>query len=779
MRWLTALLVFCALPAVGQEPASPDAGAGADGKVDAGSVATPQSQPETARAEPSQVDAGPAAASVPAGTVPAGTAAAATPSDESAEEAMFELEEVWTSKVVTASGGVEEDAISAPANVYSVTRQDIALHGWRSLGEVLGHVPGLYVADDLVLPSISVRGVSGGLRAGSRIVKVMIDGNEVTYRPDLSALVGPEFIPMELVERVEIAKGPLSALYGANAFLATVNVITKKPKTTTGTVLLRHLRSNAANFWGRPGNGAQVSAGWGSEKGHVLAGVSVEQVDRSGISIAQTFPEQRPDSPIFRSFFGDKSTGDLATPVSAFLTASLTPSTATTVSLQAGLQSLDSMGEFRPSSVLTHATRIAYRNVWGQLKWQQSVGDRFNFSVQTGLAQGAPTREHRLQLTDNLNYSYRQKDGYLAIDVGAQASYRVLDKFTLALGADFTNEFHDVLFYTQTFNVAEGARLPGESIDIIGPTESRTERLANFGVRLEASGAPFNALPNLNLSAGARLDVPNLFTAQPSFRLAAAYRWTPSFSTKLIGGRAFQAPSAVMLFGHSGFGNTNNLIGNRTTQLSEAPVQPQVVHSVEAVAAGKIGELLYVDGALFFQRVDNLIFFKKTGNNFIATNRGGMSVTGAEVNAKLAFDYVSPYASVATQLTLPEAGASAQDPVMASEGFPSILALVGANVRVPKAYVQGNVHAKIVGARGATQSNVEFNNGKAYVLAPYVHLDFSVATLGLQPFGGTFEPQLSLYLKNALDMRPSEPYFGGFDVPTLGRTLMLDVRFSL
>src|SRR6185312_10744457 len=72
------------------------------------------------------------------------------------------------------------------------------------------------------------RGVSGGLRAGTRLVKIMINGTPVNFRPDLRAFIGPEYIPILAVERIEVVKGPLSALYGANAFLATVNVITRE-----------------------------------------------------------------------------------------------------------------------------------------------------------------------------------------------------------------------------------------------------------------------------------------------------------------------------------------------------------------------------------------------------------------------------------------------------------------------------------------------------------------------------------------------------------------------
>ena len=79
-------------------------------------------------------------------------------------------------------------------------------------------MPGLYVVDDGSLASVGVRGVTGGLRGGTRLVKIMVNGTPVSFRPDLRAFIGPEYIPIEVVDRIEIVKGPLSALYGANAF---------------------------------------------------------------------------------------------------------------------------------------------------------------------------------------------------------------------------------------------------------------------------------------------------------------------------------------------------------------------------------------------------------------------------------------------------------------------------------------------------------------------------------------------------------------------------------
>ena len=103
---------------------------------------------------------------------------------------LFKLESLLNAIVVTAGGGEEEERAVAPASVYTISREEIQLHGWRSLTEALANVPGLYLIDDLVTPAVGVRGVTGGLQSGSRLVKVMIDGTAISYRPDLSAFLG-------------------------------------------------------------------------------------------------------------------------------------------------------------------------------------------------------------------------------------------------------------------------------------------------------------------------------------------------------------------------------------------------------------------------------------------------------------------------------------------------------------------------------------------------------------------------------------------------------------
>jgi iron complex outermembrane receptor protein len=57
---------------------------------------------------------------------------------------------------------------------------------------------------------------------------LLIDGQPQTFNPNASSFFGPALMPMSGIDRIEVVRGPGSALYGADAFLATVNAITTK-----------------------------------------------------------------------------------------------------------------------------------------------------------------------------------------------------------------------------------------------------------------------------------------------------------------------------------------------------------------------------------------------------------------------------------------------------------------------------------------------------------------------------------------------------------------------
>lgn len=122
----------------------------------------------------------------------------------------------------------------APAMATVITAQDIASIGATDLDEVLETVPGLHVARETqgFAPVYVIRGINLGFNPQ---VLMLINGVPVTTVFTGNRGAGWAGMPVENIARVEVIRGPGSALYGADAFSGVINVITKTADDIQGT----------------------------------------------------------------------------------------------------------------------------------------------------------------------------------------------------------------------------------------------------------------------------------------------------------------------------------------------------------------------------------------------------------------------------------------------------------------------------------------------------------------------------------------------------------------
>jgi iron complex outermembrane receptor protein len=173
----------------------------------------------------------PVATPVADGTAPAVTDGAGTPAVAVAEPVALPeqgdlLSDAYERVVVTASR-YGQSPLDSPSTVTILTEQDIHLSGASSIPDLLRRVVGVDVMElSAGKPEVSIRGFNQEL---SNKVLVLVDGRSV-YLDFLGTVLWSSLgISMDEIERIEVIRGPGSAIYGANAVTGVVNIITKVP----------------------------------------------------------------------------------------------------------------------------------------------------------------------------------------------------------------------------------------------------------------------------------------------------------------------------------------------------------------------------------------------------------------------------------------------------------------------------------------------------------------------------------------------------------------------
>jgi len=142
-------------------------------------------------------------------------------------------EALHTVQVYSASMYLQSDR-EAPSSVTVITADQLRQFGYRTLADALRSVRGFDVTYDRNYTFVGVRGFSRPGGYNDQIL-LLINGHRLNDNVYDQADLGTEFpLDVDLIERIEIVRGPSSSLYGTSAFVAVINVITKSAQTGAG-----------------------------------------------------------------------------------------------------------------------------------------------------------------------------------------------------------------------------------------------------------------------------------------------------------------------------------------------------------------------------------------------------------------------------------------------------------------------------------------------------------------------------------------------------------------
>ncbi|MGL5986912.1 MAG: TonB-dependent receptor plug domain-containing protein, partial [Burkholderiales bacterium] len=135
---------------------------------------------------------------------------------------------------ISIATGAKQSTTRAPAVATVITAEDIAATGARNVDEALQAVPGMHVSVGYIYdPVYAIRGVHTKYNPQ---VLMLLNGVPLTNPYLGNRGDGWSTIPAENIARIEVIRGPGSALYGADAFTGVINVITKTSADIDGTL---------------------------------------------------------------------------------------------------------------------------------------------------------------------------------------------------------------------------------------------------------------------------------------------------------------------------------------------------------------------------------------------------------------------------------------------------------------------------------------------------------------------------------------------------------------
>jgi outer membrane cobalamin receptor len=507
--------------------------------------------------------------------------------------------------VVTTASRAPEGLAAAPARVQVVTAAQIERRGYRSVLDVLKDLADFKV-DLAGEPDYPAQITVQGTRGVSRVV-LLLDGIRVSS-PTNEPLPMMANYPVHNARQVEIVYGPASALYGADAFSAVINIISKDVSESPGLAV-----SSSVGQFGLYNETASYGVRLGANATLMLSGQFLydHQPD-----LSRFYPElfgglQGQRTGLFNTIFGPMTSSRPISPGYDI------PMSAHSVQARLRLGRLDlSLFEsgvrtptsppYSPDDAVYDAAAFNENHLLvASGTYTQPIGRVTSTSTLTFSRHELDPQSGYLNVFSNLEKSFKYAYGSMA-KAEEQLSWKPAPSIAMTAGGTFEHFFS--IPQGADLNAAIQSRdVPGTILDTNIPDAFVKLRYANTGAYAQMQYA---MKPRVTLMLGARADYNSRYGATFNPRLGVVARPTDSTTLKVLYGTAFLAPSPYQAYSH--FGSFYSTDGGKTYassywHLPNPDLKPEQKRTVEVNVLQTLGSDFQFSGSVFYSRFSNLI----------------------------------------------------------------------------------------------------------------------------------------------------------------------------
>lgn len=426
---------------------------------------------------------------------------------------MHAAEDLGEITVTTAGLGQEQSIDDVQASVEVIDQKFIKSTSARSVPQVLNEALGVNIKDGGSSSDINMRGFKEGQTL------ILVDGLRITGKYGSSDLTS---ISLDNVERIEIVRGPMSVLYGADAVAGLINVITKKGATKDS--MKASILGGVSDSGQRDTYIASLSGTIGGEKISHNYSIELREKDDFRYDKSSIPTDLRNESRQFLSYSNNIKIDDQQT-----------------LSTKLDYARQDDDG-----------VTVSYRAPTVPIKTYEKE-DRYHAALVHNY-----TAENYL-IDTNMGYSYSdtkvdrgtglETTDYSQFEINSYFRHYTTDKMTNILGIGYRHEEVDVSIYTK-----EASR---ENTDILFQND-------------------YELIENLTTSIGVRYDNFSDFGGTTNLKGSLVYKYN-DFKFRAGYGEAFKAPSFTDMYSHFLRG-TFDISGNPDLKPEESKTQEYAIN---------------------------------------------------------------------------------------------------------------------------------------------------------------------------------------------------------